>query len=75
LRMQFVQFRDRRNHVSGAGLFSFWIHARHCCAPCADEAAEKLPNIPVIPSGARNLSFYSWAWTGKRFFASLGMTK
>jgi hypothetical protein len=29
----------------------------------------------VIPSEARNLSFFRWAQTKERFLASLGMTK
>jgi hypothetical protein len=41
----------------------------------AEELAEKVPTFFVIPSEARNLSFFSWAWIEERFLASLGMTK
>src|SRR5579863_7691394 len=37
-------------------------------------AAEKVPHPFVIPSGARNLSFFSWPETKERFLAPLGMT-
>jgi hypothetical protein len=37
--------------------------------------AKKVPTSFVIPSEARNLSFFSRASTGERFLASLGMTK
>jgi hypothetical protein len=36
---------------------------------------KKSPRPFVIPSEARNLSFFSWAWIEERFLASLGMTK
>src|SRR5271165_5030465 len=39
------------------------------------QIAEKAPRHFVIPSGARNLSFFLWAYTQERFLASLGMTK
>jgi hypothetical protein len=39
-----------------------------------EQAAEKLIYF-VIPSEARNLSFFSWACIEERFLASLGMTK
>jgi len=38
-------------------------------------SAKKVPYPFVIPSEARNLSFFSWAHTEERFLASLGMTK
>jgi len=38
------------------------------------QAAEKAKKN-VIPGGARNLSFFSWAETEERFLAPLGMTK
>ena len=33
------------------------------------------PSFFVIPSEARNLSFFSWASIEEKFLASLGMTK
>jgi hypothetical protein len=39
------------------------------------QAPQKAPKHFVIPSEARNLSFFSWAQTRERFLASLGMTK
>jgi hypothetical protein len=41
----------------------------------AGQAAEKFPRNFVIPSGARNLSFFSSAQPSERFLAPLGMTK
>jgi hypothetical protein len=40
----------------------------------AKEAEEKIVYL-VIPSEARNLSFFSWGQIEERFLASLGMTK
>jgi hypothetical protein len=42
--------------------------------PRPEVAAEKVIYF-VIPSEARNLSFFCWAETKERFLASLGMTK
>src|SRR5208282_5910863 len=36
---------------------------------------KKFPTLFVIPSEARNLSYFSRAQTAERFLASLGMTK
>jgi hypothetical protein len=41
----------------------------------AEQIAEKAPKHFVIPSEAKNLSFFSRPQTQERFFASLGMTK
>jgi hypothetical protein len=43
--------------------------------PQAKYVPEKAPKLFVIPSEARNLSFFSWAWNEERFLASLGMTE
>ncbi len=40
----------------------------------AERGAEYAAHF-VIPSEARNLSFFSWALTEERFLASRGMTK
>jgi hypothetical protein len=40
-----------------------------------EQAAEKAPTFFVIPSEARNLSFFLWGEIEERFLASLGMTK
>src|ERR1700688_2648020 len=52
------------------------LQASRCPAVTqALELAEKVPTFFVIPSEARNLSFFSWALIEERFLASLGMAK
>jgi hypothetical protein len=51
------------------------IYARPTFAGAGIQAAEKAPNLFVISSGARNLSFLPYAYIEERFLAPLGMKK
>jgi hypothetical protein len=67
------QVRPQNREIAASHLRTFDFVCVAGAMP-ALQAAEEIVNF-VIPSKARNLSFFSWAKTEERFLAPLGMTK